>query len=115
MLIRSILLFVLFIVSSCSYTDKSTPIYTGVLYFDTDTMQELGGRMVFDIDRHSDILKSFSEYRKFAYLNGVSDIHKHILIDENVITLDESATLIYAKIVDIERELHRQKDLINNE
>ena len=68
-------------------------------------------RLVVDKDRLEDIQKSFSEYAMFAYLNGIEDLSKNILIDENVITLDEIATSVYGKINDIERERIKQESL----
>ncbi len=98
----------LLLLSSCSY--KSAPVYSGVLYLDSDT--QIGTyRLVVDKDRLEDIQKSFSEYAMFAYLNGIEDLSKNILIDENVITLDEIATSVYGKINDIERERIKQESL----
>lgn len=91
------------IVSSCA-TQKSTLVDSGVLYFDASN-----GCLTMDIDRLEDVRESFGQYAKFAYMNGVKDLDDNILIDENIFTLSESATTIYAKINDIERERIKQK------
>lgn len=98
------------LLSSCA-THKSTPEYTGVLYLDRDISAIDGSRLVLSIDRLEDVQESFDIYAKFAYLNGVETIQKHVLIDEHIITLDETATLVYAKIQDIERERINQNNL----